>query len=92
MDDERLAKEVSFHRSLRISEELTRLESHLAPVWTSFTQRRTSRSDAGIYRSGNFPRTQHSGRESRMTAEIAQRVVACKTELEKIREQVQNLE
>jgi uncharacterized protein (TIGR00255 family) len=65
-DDDRLLKEISFFADRSdVSEELTRLESHLAQF-------------------------AHHLRPN--DAVISQRVVACKAELEKIREQVQNLE
>ena len=92
MDDERLAKEVFlFVDRSDISEELTRLESHLAQFGHHL------RKDEPVGRTLEFI-VQEIFRELNTLgakandAEIAQRVVACKTELEKIREQVQNLE
>ena len=93
MDDERLAKEVFlFADRSDISEELTRLESHLAQFGHHLRKK-----DEPVGRTLEFI-VQEIFRELNTLgakandAEIAQRVVACKTELEKIREQVQNLE
>ena len=92
MDDERLAREVFlFADRSDISEELTRLESHLSQFGDHL------RKDEPVGRTLEFI-VQEIFRELNTLgakandAEIARRVVACKTELEKIREQVQNLE
>lgn len=92
IDDERLAKEIFlFADRADISEELTRLESHLAQLAHHL------RKDEPVGRTLEFI-VQEIFRELNTLgakandAEIGQRVVACKTELEKIREQVQNLE
>lgn len=91
-EDERLVKEISFFADRAdVSEELTRLESHLAQFAHN------------LRKSGPVGRTlefiiQEIFRELNTLgakandAGISQRVVACKAELEKIREQVQNLE
>ncbi len=91
-DDERLLKEVSlFADRADISEELTRLESHLAQFAHHL------RSNEPVGRTLEFI-IQEMFREFNTLgakandAAISQRVVACKAELEKIREQVQNLE
>jgi uncharacterized protein (TIGR00255 family) len=91
-EDERLLKEISFFADRSdVSEELTRLESHLAQF--AHHLRRTD----PIGRTLEFI-TQEMSRELNTLgakandAEISQRVVACKSELEKIREQVQNIE
>lgn len=91
-DDERLAKEIFlFADRSDVSEELTRLESHLAQFAHHL------RKEEPVGRALEFM-VQEIFRELNTLgakandAEIAQRVVACKTELEKIREQVQNLE
>ncbi len=91
-DDERLLKEVSFFADRSdVSEELTRLESHIAQF--AHHLRRTE----PIGRTLEFI-TQEMARELNTLgakandAGISQRVVACKAELEKIREQIQNLE
>jgi uncharacterized protein (TIGR00255 family) len=91
-DDERLLKEISFFADRAdVSEELTRLESHLA----QFAHHLRSKEPVG--RTLEFI-TQEMSRELNTLgakandAAISQRVIACKAELEKIREQAQNLE
>jgi len=92
LDDERLLKEVAiFADRSDVSEELTRLESHL----TQFTEH--LRKEEPVGRALEFI-TQEVFRELNTLgaksndAAISQRVVFCKAELEKIREQIQNLE
>jgi uncharacterized protein (TIGR00255 family) len=92
LDDDRLTKEVVFFAERSdFSEELTRLESHL----DQFIQ--TAGNQQAIGRTLEFI-TQEIGRELNTLgakandAEISQLVVHCKAELEKIREQVQNVE
>ena len=91
-DDERVVKEVSFFADRSdISEELTRIESHLAQFAHHL------RRNEPVGRTLEFI-TQEISRELNTLgakandAAISQRVVACKAELEKIREQIQNLE
>jgi uncharacterized protein (TIGR00255 family) len=91
-DDERLLKEISFFADRAdVSEELTRLESHVA----QFAHHLRSKDPVG--RTLEFI-TQEMFRELNTLgakandAAISQRVIACKAELEKIREQAQNLE
>jgi uncharacterized protein (TIGR00255 family) len=91
-DDDRLVKEVAFFAERSdFSEELTRLESHL----DQFTE--TADKDEAIGRTLEFI-TQEIGRElNTLTskandAEISQMIVHCKAELEKVREQIQNVE
>ena len=91
-EDERLLKEISFFADRAdVSEELTRLESHLAQFAHNL------RKNEPVGRTLEFI-TQEIFRELNTLgakandAGISQRVVACKAELEKIREQVQNLE
>ena len=91
-DDERVLKEISFFADRAdVSEELTRLESHLA----QFAHHLRSKEPVG--RTLEFI-TQEIFRELNTLgakandAAISQRVIACKAELEKIREQAQNLE
>jgi uncharacterized protein (TIGR00255 family) len=92
LDDERLLKEVSiFADRADVSEELTRLDSHLAQFAHHL------RKNEPVGRSLEFM-TQEIFRELNTLgaksndAVISQHVVACKAELEKIREQIQNLE
>ena len=91
-DDERVMKEITFFADRAdVSEELTRLESHLA----QFAHHLRSKEPVG--RTLEFI-TQEIFRELNTLgakandAVISQRVIACKADLEKIREQVQNLE
>ncbi|HEY0368470.1 MAG TPA: YicC/YloC family endoribonuclease [Chthoniobacterales bacterium] len=92
LDDERLLKEVSiFADRSDVSEELTRLESHLAQFAHHL------RKNEAVGRTLEFI-TQEIFRELNTLgakandAAISQHVVVCKAELEKIREQIQNLE
>ena len=91
-DDDRLMKEVTFFADRAdVSEELTRVESHLA----QFAHHLRSHEPVG--RTLEFI-TQEIFRELNTLgakandAAISQRVVVCKAELERIREQIQNLE
>lgn len=92
LDDERLLKEVAlFADRSEITEELTRLESHLAQF------AHTLRKDGPVGRTLDFM-IQEIYRELNTLgakandAAISQLVVICKAEMEKIREQVQNIE
>jgi uncharacterized protein (TIGR00255 family) len=92
LDEDRLTKEVAFFAERSdFSEELSRLESHLA----QFTE--TMNKEEAIGRTLEFI-SQEIGRELNTLsakandAEISQLVVQCKAELEKVREQVQNVE
>jgi uncharacterized protein (TIGR00255 family) len=91
-NDERVLKEITFFADRAdVSEELTRLDSHLA----QFAHHLRSKEPVG--RTLEFI-TQEIFRELNTLgakandAAISQRVIACKADLEKIREQVQNLE
>lgn len=91
-DDERLAKEIFlFADRSDISEELTRLESHLAQFAHHLRREEPVGRALEFIVQEIFRELNTLGAKAN-DAEIAQRVVACKTELEKIREQVQNLE
>ena len=92
VDDDRLVKEIAlFAERSDFSEEVTRLESHLE----QFVQ--TSKKQEPIGRTLEFL-SQEIARELNTLsakandAEISQLVVRCKAELEKIREQIQNVE
>jgi uncharacterized protein (TIGR00255 family) len=91
-NDDRLIKEVAlFADRSDVSEELTRLESHLAQFAHHL------RKNEPVGRTLEFI-TQEISRELNTLgakagdAEISRYVVACKSEVEKIREQIQNLE
>lgn len=92
LDDERLMKEVVFYADrCDITEELTRLESHFGQF------RDCLKSSEPVGRTLDFL-SQEMNRELNTigskanAAEISQEVVRLKAELEKIREQVQNIE
>ena len=92
IDDERLAKEiVLFADRCDISEEVTRLESHLDQF------RALLEKDEPVGRTMDFL-SQEMGRELNTLGAkandlaIGQLALACKTELDKVREQVQNIE
>ncbi len=92
--DERLAKEVVlFADRIDITEELTRLKSHLE----QFDETLKASSPKGIGRTLDFL-VQEMGREINTIAsksndmEISKEFVITKSELEKIREQIQNIE
>ena len=92
IDDERIVKEVIFFADKSdITEELTRLESH----FTQFAHH--LRKSEPVGRTLEFM-TQEIGRELNTLGskandvEISQLVVTCKAEMEKIREQIQNIE
>jgi uncharacterized protein (TIGR00255 family) len=92
LDDERLMKEVVvFADRCDISEELTRLESHLA----QFAEQLRSTEPVGRtldFLSQELNRELNTIGAKANAAEISQEVVKMKAELEKIREQVQNIE
>ena len=92
LDDERLVKEVVFFADRAdISEEITRLSSHLKQFQDCL------KSNEPVGRTLDFL-AQEMGREINTigskanAAEISQQVVKMKAELEKIREQIQNIE
>ncbi|MEA3209214.1 MAG: hypothetical protein QOE70_2271 [Chthoniobacter sp.] len=92
LDDERLVKEVIFFADKSdITEELTRLESH----FVQFAHHLRKHEPVG--RTLEFM-SQEIGREFNTLGakandvEISQLVVMCKSEMEKIREQIQNIE
>ncbi len=91
-EDERLLKEVAlFADRSDIAEELTRLESHLV----QFQDNLQSREPVGRaldFLSQEINREINTIGSKACHAEISRTVVAMKSELEKIREQVQNIE
>jgi uncharacterized protein (TIGR00255 family) len=91
-EDERLMKEVTFFADRSdVSEELTRLESHLAQFAHHLRKNEPVGRTLEFITQEIFRELNTLGAKANDAA-IAQRVVACKAELEKIREQVQNLE
>lgn len=91
-EDERLVREVAiFADRSDISEELTRLESHLA----QFKEKLSSTEPVGRaldFLSQEINREINTVGSKANYAEVSQKVVVMKSELEKIREQVQNIE
>ena len=92
LDDDRLVKEVAFFSERSdFSEEVTRLNSHLGQLVDTFKK------EESIGRTLEFL-CQEIGRELNTLsakandAEISQLVVQTKSELEKVREQIQNVE
>jgi uncharacterized protein (TIGR00255 family) len=92
VDDERLLKEISFFADRSdISEELTRLESHLAQFAHHLRKNEPVGRTLEFITQEIFRELNTLGAKSNDAA-ISQHVVGCKSELEKIREQIQNLE
>jgi len=91
-DDERLIKEVSFFADRSdVSEELTRVESHLAEFAHHLRRHEPVGRTLEFITQEIFRELNTLGAKAN-DAGISQRVVACKAELEKIREQIQNIE
>jgi uncharacterized protein (TIGR00255 family) len=92
LDDERLLKEVAiFADRSDVSEELTRLESHFA----QFAEQLRKQEPVGRtleFIAQEISRELNTLGAKANDAAISKHVVACKAELEKIREQIQNLE
>jgi uncharacterized protein (TIGR00255 family) len=92
VEDDRLLKEVTiFADRSDISEELTRLESHLAQFAHHLRKNEPVGRTLEFITQEIFRELNTLGAKSN-DAGISQHVVACKSELEKIREQIQNLE
>ena len=91
-DDERLIKEITFFADRAdISEELTRAESHLAQFAHHLRRHEPVGRTLEFITQEIFRELNTLGAKANDAA-ISQRVVICKAELEKIREQIQNLE
>jgi uncharacterized protein (TIGR00255 family) len=91
-EDERLLKEISFFADRSdISEELTRVESHLAQFAHHLRRNEPVGRTLEFITQEIFRELNTLGAKANDAA-ISQHVVACKAELEKIREQIQNLE
>jgi uncharacterized protein (TIGR00255 family) len=91
-DDERMVKEISFFADRSdVSEELTRVESHLAEFAHHLRRHEPVGRTLEFITQEIFRELNTLGAKAN-DAGISQRVVACKAELEKIREQIQNLE
>jgi uncharacterized protein (TIGR00255 family) len=91
-DDDRLVKEISFFADRAdVSEELTRVESHLAQFAHHLRRHEPVGRTLEFITQEIFRELNTLGAKANDAA-ISQRVVLCKAELEKIREQIQNLE
>jgi uncharacterized protein (TIGR00255 family) len=92
LDDERLLKEVIFFAERSdITEELTRLESHFA----QFAHHLRKKEPVGRtleFMSQEIAREFNTLSAKANDAALTQLVVGCKAEMEKIREQIQNIE
>jgi uncharacterized protein (TIGR00255 family) len=92
LDDERLTKELIFFADKSdITEELTRLESHFA----QFAHHLRKQEPVGRtleFMSQEISREFNTLGAKANDVEISQLVVTCKAEMEKLREQIQNIE
>ena len=92
MDDERIIKEIAlFADRCDVSEEMTRLESHLNQFEKICDKAEPVGRTLDFLCQEIFRELNTTGSKAN-DAELAQLVVTAKTELEKIREQVQNIE
>jgi uncharacterized protein (TIGR00255 family) len=92
LDDERLVKEIAlFADRTDISEELSRAASHVKQFRTYLASREPVGRSLDFLLQEFFREFNTMGSKCNQ-AEIAHHVVTAKTELEKIREQVQNVE
>jgi uncharacterized protein (TIGR00255 family) len=90
--DERLMKEITFFADRAdVSEEITRVESHLAQFAHHLRRHEPVGRTLEFITQEIFRELNTLGAKANDAA-ISQRVVVCKAELEKIREQIQNLE
>jgi len=92
LDDDRLIKDVTFFAERSdFSEELNRLDSHLE-LFIETTNKKRAIGRTLEFISQELGREMNTLSAKANDAEISQLVVHCKAELEKIREQVQNVE
>ena len=92
LDDERIIKEIAlFADRCDVSEEMTRLESHLNQFEAICDKAEPVGRTLDFLCQEIFRELNTTGSKAN-DAELAQLVVSAKTELEKIREQVQNIE
>lgn len=91
-DDERLARELAlFADRSDITEELSRLESHIAQFRAAIASPEANGRSLDFLAQEMFRECNTIGSKAN-AAEVTRRVIAAKTELERIREQVQNVE
>lgn len=92
LDDERLVREVIFFAEKSdVTEELTRLESHFAQ-FAHHLRRNEPVGRTMEFISQEIAREFNTLAAKANDAQISQLVVTCKSEMEKIREQIQNIE
>ncbi len=91
-DDERLARELAlFADRSDITEELSRLESHLKQFGTGLAAKDASGRSLDFLAQEMFRECNTIGSKANSAA-VTRHVIAAKTELERLREQVQNVE
>jgi uncharacterized protein (TIGR00255 family) len=91
-DDERLARELAlFADRSDITEELARLESHLKQFRAGLASKDANGRSLDFLAQEMFRECNTVGSKAN-SAEVTARVIAAKTELERLREQVQNVE
>ena len=91
-DDERLARELAlFADRADITEELSRLKSHVAQFRSGLAAKEANGRTLDFLAQEMFRECNTIGSKAN-SADVAQKVIAAKTELERIREQVQNVE
>ena len=91
-DDERLARELAlFADRADITEELSRLKSHVAQFRAGLAAKEANGRTLDFLAQEMFRECNTIGSKAN-SADVAQKVIAAKTELERIREQVQNVE
>ena len=91
-DDERLARELAlFADRSDITEELSRLESHLAQFRAGLAAKEANGRALDFLAQEMFRECNTIGSKAN-SADVTRHVVAAKTELERLREQVQNVE
>jgi uncharacterized protein (TIGR00255 family) len=91
-DDERLARELAlFADRSDITEELSRLESHLVQFRAGLSAKEANGRSLDFLAQEMFRECNTIGSKAN-SAEVTRRVVTAKTELERLREQVQNVE
>ena len=91
-DDERLARELAiFADRADITEELSRLKSHVSQFRAGLAAKEANGRTLDFLAQEMFRECNTIGSKAN-SADVAQKVIAAKTELERIREQVQNVE
>ena len=91
-DDERLARELAlFADRSDITEELSRLDSHVAQFRTGLSSKEANGRKLDFLAQEMFRECNTIGAKAN-SAEVTRHVVSAKTELERLREQVQNVE